>query len=117
MPALSKLIIYAVLLNLLLFVIELGEIVDESRHSLCPPIDDDEFAILHHQAVRSVCSQFPAYAAAVRLMRVWIDSVMLSGHVTVPMIEVLVASVFINTTASLHTPTTPSAAFAQTLFK
>jgi hypothetical protein len=85
---------------------------ESNRPVLCPPIAVDEFASAHHQAIRHLCSLFPSYSSCVRMVTQWVHTHMLSGYLTVPMIEVLVASVYVG---ELVAPTTACAGFLRTL--
>ncbi|TIA99015.1 hypothetical protein E3P94_02276 [Wallemia ichthyophaga] len=50
----------------------------------------------HHQAVMALTHRFKAYAKTVRLVSRWVDAHLLSPHVTHEFVELVVASVFLN---------------------
>ena len=69
---------------------------------------------LHSQAVRNHCIRNPVLSPAIRLMKLWISSHLLSDHLPSEIIEVLVIYVFLSFEASVR-PSSPMAIFFQVL--
>ena len=72
--------------------------------------------IRHHQAIRALGSQYDCFAPTVRLMSLWLSKNYFSGHLSPRQIELIVASVFVDS-AYPAPPTTSLAAFHRSLQK
>lgn len=68
----------------------------------------------HHQAVMTLTHRFKAYAKTVRLVSRWVNAHLLSPHVSQEFVELVVASVFLNT-GTYATPSTPALGFLRTV--
>lgn len=51
---------------------------------------------LHTQAIATNCTRFPLLSPTIRLMKMWIDHHMLSGHMSEELVELLVAHTFLH---------------------
>ncbi|TIA91434.1 hypothetical protein E3P99_01087 [Wallemia hederae] len=68
----------------------------------------------HHQAVTALTHRFKAYAKTVRLVSRWVNAHLLSPHVTHEFVELVVASVFLNS-GTHSVPATPALGFLRTV--
>lgn len=74
---------------------------------------------LHHSLIHGLHAKFHSYSAVVRLMTLWLDQQMFSGHISTEALELLVASVYIDNSlafADAH-PLSTTVGFVKTLHK
>jgi U3 small nucleolar RNA-associated protein 22 len=70
----------------------------------------------HHRAVASVCSQFPAFAGTVRLVKRWFASHWLLGtHVSPEALELIVSAVFADIKGARFVPGTREKGFVRVI--
>ncbi|GAA5969887.1 hypothetical protein JCM3765_002928 [Sporobolomyces pararoseus] len=69
----------------------------------------------HHAAISTLQNHFTSYSHTVRLVKRWISSHMLSHHFSDEIIELVVASVFLDATSPYEAPQSGSTGFARVM--
>lgn len=71
----------------------------------------------HHAALATLQHHFTSYSPTIRLVKRWFSSHLLSNHFPEELIELLVASIFIDSTAIYEVPNSGATGFARTMEK
>ncbi|GAA6010745.1 hypothetical protein JCM11491_002926 [Sporobolomyces phaffii] len=69
----------------------------------------------HHAAISTLQNHFTSYSHTVRLVKRWISSHMLSNHFSDEIVELVVASVFLDATSPYEAPQSGSTGFARVM--
>ncbi|GAA5910741.1 rRNA-processing protein UTP22 [Sporobolomyces salmoneus] len=94
---------------------QMGVVASTSTSSIDLYSQRFELGPKHHAAISTLQNHFTSYSQTVRLVKRWISSHMLSNHFSDEIIELVVASVFLDANSPYEPPQSGSTGFARVM--